>query len=63
MNTPPIKDTLYLLSLSARFPASGLQNRETRFIRPPTKPITAAVAPMFSANPVIKGVTSMGLDM
>ena len=63
MNAAPINDTLYLLNLSARFPARGLQNREHRFIRPPTKPMTAADAPMLSVNPVIRGVTSIGLDI
>ena len=52
-----------MLSLSARLPASGRQKRETRFISPPTNPITAAVPPMLSVNPVISGVTSIGLDI
>src|SRR5699024_7478389 len=63
INMAPINVSLYLLILSARFPAIGLQNREQRFIRPPTNPITAADAPMLPAKPVIRGVTSMGLDI
>ena len=61
MNTAPINESLYLLILSARFPAIGRQSRDTRFIRPPTSPIRAAEAPILSVNPVISGVTSMGL--
>ena len=61
MNTAPAKESLYLLILSARLPARGRQNKDTRFIIPPTSPISAADAPMLSVNPVISGVTSMGL--
>ena len=63
MKIAPIKESLYLLILSARFPASGRQTSDTRFIRPPINPMTAAVAPMLSENPVIRGVASIGLDI
>src|SRR5699024_7414064 len=63
ISTAPINVSLYLLIRSAILPARGRQNREHRFISPPTKPMTAADAPMLSVNPVISGVTSMGLDI
>ena len=61
MSRRPAMDRRYLLILSIKLPTAGRQNREQRFIMPPTMPIKAALAPRLSEKPVMRSVTSMGL--
>ena len=61
-HTAPIQDNTYFLTLSEKAPTKGRQHREQRFIRPPIRPIRAALAPNEPENPVMIGVTAMGLE-
>ena len=52
----------FLLAISAKLPAKGLQSRELILVSPPIIPIITAPAPRLPEKPVIGGVTSMGLE-